>query len=148
MLAGHSHRWTPTMPRFLNPPTVPVPGSRYSQAVALGAPFKRLIISGQVGARPDGTLEDGMEAQLERAWDNIAALLEAAGMTIADLVKVTTYVTVKNSVGATRLIRERKLGRHAPASTYVEVSGLANPAWLCEIEAEAVREAGAGTGKP
>lgn len=135
------------MPRFLNPPTVPVPGSRYSQAVALGAPFKRLIISGQVGLRPDGTLEDGIEPQLEQAWNNVLALLESAGLTAADLVKVTTYVTMRGCIGVTRQVRERKIGRHAPASTYVEVSGLANPAWLCEIEAEAVREASAPAGK-
>lgn len=135
------------MPRFLNPPGVPTPGSRYSQAVALGAPFKRLIISGQIGARADGTLEDGLELQLDRAWDNVMTLLDAAGLTVADLVKVTTYVTQKGSVSVTRLVRERKLGRHAPASTYVEVYGLANPLWLCEIEAEAVREASATAGK-
>ena len=135
------------MPRFLNPPSVPTPGARYSQAVALGAPFKRLIISGQIGARPDGTIEDGIEAQLERAWDNIIALLEAAGLGVADLVKVTTFVTQAGAVGVTRLVRERKLGRHAPASTYLEVAGLANPSWLCEIEAEAVREVSAQTGK-
>lgn len=135
------------MPRFLNPPTVPAPGSRYTQAVALGAPFKRLLISGQVGLRPDGTLEDGIEPQLEQAWNNILALLEAAGLTAADLVKVTTYVTMRGCIGVTRLVRERKLGRHSPASTYVEVSGLANSAWLCEIEAEAVREASAPAAK-
>ena len=147
MRLGHSQLRIITMPRFLNPPTVPTPGSRYSQAVALGTPFKRLIISGQIGARPDGALEEGLEAQLERAWDNVLALIEAAGMAIADLVKVTTYVTPKNSVGLTRLVRERKIGRHAPASTYVEVAGLANPIWLCEIEAEAMREVSAGPTK-
>ena len=133
------------MPRFLNPPTVPAPASRYSQAVALGAPFKRLIISGQPGMRPDGTLEDELEPQLEQAWDNVLACLEAAGLAATDIVKVTTYVTVSGVVTLARAIRERKLGRHAPASTYLEVAGLASPLWLCEIEAEAVREASAAT---
>ena len=133
------------MPRFLNPPTVHAPGSRYSQAVALGTPFKRLIVSGQTGMKPDGTLEDELEPQLEQAWDNVIACVEAAGLAIGDIVKVTTYVTVSGAVTLTRTVRERKLGRLAPTSTYLEVSGLASPLWLCEIEAEAVREVSASS---
>jgi 2-iminobutanoate/2-iminopropanoate deaminase len=136
------------MPRFLNPPNVPTPQSRYSQAVALGAPFKRVIISGQVGVKQDGTLVDDIEPQLEQAWDNLLACVEAAGLAASDIVKVTTYVTVPGTVTLTRAVRERKLGRHAPASTYLEVAGLASPLWLCEIEAEAVREAGASGAAP
>ena len=133
------------MPRFLNPPTVPAPASRYSQAVALGVPFKRLIISGQIGVRADGQLAVGLEHQLEQAFDNILALLEAAELSVSDIVKLTTYVTVPGSVKIARAVRERKLDRHAPASTYLEVAGLATPDLLCEIEAEAVREASVTT---
>ena len=62
------------MPRFLNPPTVPFPTSRYSQAVALGPSTKRVIVSSQIGADVEGNLADGIEAQMELAFDNFLKL--------------------------------------------------------------------------
>ncbi len=128
------------MPRFLNPPTVIAPASRYSQAAEHGTGGRRLVISGQIGMRPDGSLAEGLEAQMEVAWDNLIAILHDAGMTVNDLVKVTVYVTVPGSVGPFRIVRDRKLAGHAPACTYLEVAGLARPDFLAEIEGEAVRE--------
>ena len=128
------------MPRFLNPPTVIAPASRYSQAAEHGSWGPRLVISGQIGMSPDGSLAEGLEAQMEVAWDNLIAILHDAGMTVNDLVKVTVYVTVPGSVGPFRTVRDRKLAGHAPACTYLEVAGLARPDFLAEIEGEAVRE--------
>ncbi len=128
------------MPRFLNPPTVPTPSSRYTQAIALGPEAERLIISGQVGMKPDGTIVKGLEAQTEQVFDNILALVEAAGMQKTDIVKIVTYCAVPGQMQKIREVRQRKLGDHAPASTLLLVAGLANPEFLIEIEAEAVRE--------
>ena len=129
------------MPRYLNPKTVPPPASRYSQAVAVGAPFKRLIVSGQLGIDASGALAEGMEAQLAQAFDNVLALVAAADLEATDIVKTTVYVTVPGSVALYRKVREAKLGKHQPAATYLEIAGLARPEFLVEIEAEAVREA-------
>ena len=129
------------MPRFLNPKTVPPAASRYSQAVAIGAPFKRLVLSGQLGIAPDGKLAEGLEAQLSQAFDNVLALVAAADLELTDIVKVTVFVTVPGSVAVYRKVREAKFGKHAPAATYLQVAGLASPEFLAEIEAEAVREA-------
>ena len=129
------------MPRFLNPPNVPRPSSRYAQAVALGPAIKRLVISGQVGLNAEGVLAHGLEAQMARAFDNLLALVEAAQLTPADIIKTTVYVTVPGSVAAYRQIREAKLGKGFPAATYLEVAGLALPEYLVEIDGEAVREA-------
>jgi enamine deaminase RidA (YjgF/YER057c/UK114 family) len=128
------------MPRFLNPPNVPQPSSHYSQGVLTGPCSKRLFISGQVGMGADKALAQGLEAQAELAFDNLFAIIAAAEMTLADLVKLTVYCAVPGSIGIIRQVRTRKLGRHAPASTYLEVAGLANPSYLVEIEGEAVRE--------
>ena len=131
------------MPRFLNPPTAPFPASRYSQAVAVGAQFKRLVISGQVGLSPgqNGVLAEGLEAQMEQAFDNLIAIVESAEMKATDIIKIVTYVTVPGQVAIYRKVRDAKLGKHAPASTYLEVAGLASPAFLVEVEGEAIREA-------
>lgn len=128
------------MPRFLNPPTVPRPASTYSQAVALSAEYKRVIVSGQLGQTVDGVLAEGVEAQMRQAFANFRAIVEAAGLSVTDVVKVTVFVTVPGSVGLVRTIREEIFGAHAPASTYLEVAGLAHPSFLVEVEGEAVQE--------
>jgi 2-iminobutanoate/2-iminopropanoate deaminase len=128
------------MPRFFNPPTVIAPASRYSQAAEHGTGGRRLVISGQLGIRPDGSLAEGLEAQMEVAWDNLIAILHHAGMSVNDLVKATVFVTVPGSVGPYREVRDRKLSGHAPACTYLEIAGLARPEFLAEIEGEAVKD--------
>ena len=128
------------MPRFLNPSTLPPPASRYSHGVEHRLAMRRLLISGQVGVRLDGTVPEGLEAQAELALDNLIAVLREAGMEVADLVRMTTYVTVPGAVATFRRVRDRRLAGHAPASTYIEVAGLASPRVLVETEGEAVKE--------
>ena len=129
------------MTTFLNPPTVSTPGSRYSQAVLVKADAQRLILSGQVAVRPDGSMAQGLEAQTQLVVDNIEALLAAAQMDLSHLVKLVIYCAEPGGSGVVRAIRNQRLGVHAPASTFLYVAGLANPDYLVEIEGEAVREA-------
>ena len=128
------------MARFFNPDGVPKPASNYSQAVEVPAAARRLIISGQVGMLPDGQLMLGYERQAEQAWKNIIAVLADAGMSPSNIVKITVYDVAPGNVAAYRVVRDRMLGGHAPASTYVLVAGLASPDFLTEIEAEAVAD--------
>jgi 2-iminobutanoate/2-iminopropanoate deaminase len=128
------------LPRFFNPRRIAQPASRYSHGVVHSARARRLVISGQVGLRPDGTIPAGLEEQMEIAWDNMIEILREGGMTVADLVKIVTFVTVPGSVALARRVRQKKLGQHAPASTYLEVAGLASPDFLFEVEGEAVSE--------
>jgi enamine deaminase RidA (YjgF/YER057c/UK114 family) len=123
----------------INPPTIAPPFSRYSQAVEVPAGARWLHISGQVGVRPDGTLEEGFTAQAERAWDNLLAILAAAGMGPADVVKANVYLTRGSDLAESRRIRDAKLAGAAPASTLAVVAALANPAWLFEVEAVAAK---------
>ena len=126
--------------RILNPDSVVRPASNYAQAVVHSAAAERMLISGQLGLRPDGSLEEGLEAQMERAWMNIFALLEAGGFKRQHLARATIYVTVPGQVGLYREVRDRMLAGHLCANTYIEISALASPEFLVEIEAEAVRE--------
>jgi 2-iminobutanoate/2-iminopropanoate deaminase len=123
----------------INPPTVAPPFSRYSQAIEAPGGLRWLHISGQVGVRPDGTVEQGFPAQAERAWNNLLAILAAAGMGPADLVKVNVYLTRAGDVVDSRRIRDTKLAGAAPASTLAVVAALASPQWLFEIEAVAAK---------
>ena len=99
---------------------------------------QRLVISGQVGVRSDGSIAEGLEAQMQQTWDNFLAVLDAAGFTPADVVKVTLFTTVP-ALQEFRRGREQALAGCAPAATYVQVAGLADPGFIVEIEGEAVK---------
>jgi enamine deaminase RidA (YjgF/YER057c/UK114 family) len=123
---------------LLFPKGIAPPASNYSHGVVVPAAARRLIIAGQIGLNPDGSLADGLEAQMERCWLNIFAILKAAGMTKRDLVKISGFVTRDGATARYREIRDRMLEGHAPAATYLVVAGLASPEMLVEIEGEAV----------
>ena len=125
------------MIEFFNPDSIVPPASNDSQGVTIPANAHRLVISGQVGLRPDGSLVEGLEPQMEQCWLNLFGVLQAANMVKTDLIKVTVFVTVRNSVSVYRDVRDRMLDGHAPAATYLEVAGLAIPDFLVEIEGEA-----------
>ncbi|MDQ6437254.1 RidA family protein [Mesorhizobium sp. LHD-90] len=64
--------------------------NRYSAAIRSG---DLLFVSGQVGSREDGSPEPDFEKQVQLAFDNLAAVLKAAGCTFEDVVDVTSFHT-------------------------------------------------------
>lgn len=62
---------------------------RYSPAVRANG---LLFVSGQVGSRPDGSPEPELEAQVRLAFQNLNAVLAAAGASFADVIDVTVYI--------------------------------------------------------
>ncbi len=126
--------------KFLNPEAVVKPASNYVQAVVHNAAATRIVISGQLGLTPEGVLEQGLEAQMRRAWSNLLEVMKAAGFEREDLIRATIYVTEPGQVGLYRKVRDEALAGHRCANTYLEISALAAPDFLVEIEGEAVRE--------
>jgi len=120
-----------------NPPAVSQP-TGYSHAIDVRGAERRLIVSGQVGMAPDGTVPDTGGAQITQALANLRAVLEANEMSVANIVKTTVFLTDRSLLGAYRAARTALLGEHAPASTLLFVSGLADPRFMVEVEAEAV----------
>ncbi len=127
--------------KTLNPDSVIKPASSYVQAVVHSAAAERMVISGQLGLRVDGVLEQGLEAQMERAWSNLFAVMAAGGFEPHHLIRATIYVTEAGQVALYRKVRDRMLQGHLCANTYLEISALAAPEFLVEIEGEAVKEA-------
>ncbi len=128
--------------RRIDPPTVwTVPEtfrSIYSHAVEVVAGARVLFVSGQFGVSPDGDLLAGFEAQLEQAMDNVEALVAASGMAMADLVKITYYLTRSEDLRALGEIRRRRwAAREPPSVTVLIVAGLARRDCLVEVEAVA-----------
>ena len=117
------------------------PGSKSVQALILKPGGARLVLAQQIGMRPDGVLERGLRAQMERAWLNVFAVIEAAGFKKQHIVRTTAFVTEPGRMMLVREIRDRALEGHPCVSTCFQVSALQLPALLCEIEVEAVKEA-------
>lgn len=69
--------------------------NRYSAAVRAGG---LLFVSGQVGSREDGSPEPGLKAQVRRAFDNLAAVLTAAGCSFDDVQDVTVFMVDPQSI--------------------------------------------------
>jgi enamine deaminase RidA (YjgF/YER057c/UK114 family) len=123
---------------FSNPDGVHAPGSRYSHAALVQGGGRRLVISGQIGVAPDGTVLPGGERQIAQALANLGAVLAAHGMGPANIVKLGVFLTDRGLITPWRMEREKFLGTLAPASTLLIVAGLADPRFVFEVEAEAV----------
>ena len=127
-----------TIEKFCAPgvfePTTYSQGMRVSQAQTI------LFLSGQVAYTPDGGVayRGDFKAQARGAYEAIKALVEAQGGTMANIVKITTYLTDMQYRVDLAPIREEYFGKKGPASTLVEISRLAHPDWMIEIEAIAV----------
>jgi 2-iminobutanoate/2-iminopropanoate deaminase len=111
----------------------------FSPAVRVG---DTLYVSGMIGARPDGTLPDGIEAQTRQTMDNIGAILDMAGSSFADVVRCTVMLEEMadwpafNSV----YVGYFEPGR-LPARSAFGADGLALGA-LVEVECQAYTPAG------
>jgi enamine deaminase RidA (YjgF/YER057c/UK114 family) len=124
---------------LFNPPALPPPvGYSHVARVNKGT---LIYLAGQVSSDASGRLvgEGDFEAQAEQVFRNVKIGVEAAGATMADIVKMNIYLVAEvaqDDVPKMRAIRDRYVNRQKPpASTLVVVSRLARPGWLIEIEA-------------
>ena len=107
----------------------------YSDAVEAPAGARWLFTSGTPGLARDGALPDDIAGQAEIAWRHIVDMLAQAGMTVADLVKVTHYLTRASDIAGYVKVRARFLGDARPASMLLVVPELVRPQFLLEVEA-------------
>ncbi len=124
-----------------NPSAMAAPIGPFCHASEVPGGSRLLYISGQVGMRPDGSVPATVEEQAEVTWQNIEACLADAGMSVADLVKITTFVVRAEDLPAAGKARAAHLGETRPTSTTVIVSALVIPSLLIEIEAVAAAKA-------
>jgi enamine deaminase RidA (YjgF/YER057c/UK114 family) len=112
----------------------------YSQGVKVTQAQTILFLSGQVAYTPDGGVayRGDFKGQARGAYEAIKALIEAQGGTMANVIKITTYLTDMRYRLDLAPIREEFFGKKGPASTLIEISSLAHPDWMIEIEAIAV----------
>src|SRR5262249_46728875 len=134
--------------RLESAPGAPAPFGSYNLAVVYGGV---VYVAGQVAVDESGTLVGGDDAlaQARQAYANLDAVLRAAGSDLRRLLKLTVFLTdMANLDAAARARREFVPADALPASTLVEVSRLADPRWLIEVEAVAALAAPRGRGTP
>ena len=124
---------------FSNPDGIARPGG-YSLVVEVRGPSRLILLAGQIGFRPDGTLPADFEGQAVAAFENVKRALEAVGATFADVVKLNNYlVDIAGDLATYRAVRDRYVDlANPPASTTVAVPALAIPGAVYEVEAMAV----------
>jgi len=114
------------------------PISHYTDAVRAEGPL--LFVSGVVPVDGAGRLVGGDDvvAQARQVFANLGAVLAAGGATFGDVVKVTVFLTDVDDRAPINTVRQEVFGETRPASTLVEISGLAIPGAKIEVEAVAV----------
>jgi len=113
----------------------------YSQVIVVHASdHKQIYVAGQTPRDREGNSvgKGDMRAQIVQVGENIKDALEAAGATLADVVKTTTYVTDMDEYFKHQDVRMQYFAAALPTSTTVQVSRLSRPEFLVEIEAYAI----------
>ena len=106
----------------------------YSDAIEVGPNLRWLLTSGTPGLATDGDLPKDISGQAELAWKHVISMLEQAGMTVADIVKVTQYLTRAEDIAAYGKVRTRFLGDVRPAAMLLVIPELVRPEFLVEVE--------------
>jgi enamine deaminase RidA (YjgF/YER057c/UK114 family) len=96
----------------------------------------RLFCSGVIGTGPDGKAPADPETQFTLAFESLKSVLEAAGLTFADVIEVTTFhVALQANMRAFMKVKDRYLSAPYPSWTAIGITELAIPDGLVEIKA-------------
>jgi enamine deaminase RidA (YjgF/YER057c/UK114 family) len=138
--ASGAQAQTPSNLRFSNPPGMSKPAA-YSHVVEVNGPHRTVYLAGQTGVDASSKVAEGFRAQAVQVMENIKTALASVGGGFEHVVKLTSYLTNLEADGAVfREVRGSYFPNKAalPASTLLQVSRLANPAYLVEVEVIAV----------
>ena len=125
--------------KVLQPASLKDPRPRYSQGIQTEG-GRLLFIAGQTASDENGAVvgTGDIELQTERVFQNVGAVLGAAGATFDDLVMTTTYLTDIKYREAYNRIRLKYYGSTPPTSTLIVVKGLGHEDFMIEIDGIAV----------
>ncbi len=126
------------MKKIISTTAAPAAVGPYSQAVKAG---NFIFTSGQLPMDPatGSFVEGGVEQQAEQVLKNVKAVLEAAGYSMADVIKATVFATSMGDFAAVNGVYAKFFDKEPPARSFVEVSALPRAA-LVEIEVVAWKE--------
>ena len=108
-------------------------GGDWVHALEVRGAERMLFVSGTMGLRPDFTAPPTLEEQLECVWNNLRAILASAGMTVDNIVRLTSYLRDAGYAEANAQARIKALGDRRIPTTAIVV-GTLQPDWLIELE--------------
>jgi enamine deaminase RidA (YjgF/YER057c/UK114 family) len=131
------------VPEPIVPSALGAPLGLYSHGMVAPA-GDLVVVAGQVGARAGAVAGPDVAAQTRQAFDNVRAVLEAAGCTMRDVVRLQTFLTSAEDIAGFMQARQAVFAEHYPDGVYppntlLVVSRLVQPELRVEIEAMAVR---------
>jgi enamine deaminase RidA (YjgF/YER057c/UK114 family) len=107
--------------------------SDYVHAIAVEQPSRLLYLSGTMGLDANGAAGKTLEEQLDLAWSNIRTILSSAGMTVDNIVRVTSYLRDVAYAEKNQNARTEALEGRVVPTTAIVVETLSKD-WLVEIE--------------
>ena len=110
------------------------PAQDYAHGIMLESPYRILYTAGTMGLAPDFSPPATLEEQLDLVWSNLSLILAEAGMTLDNVIRVTSYLRNADYAAAGRDARLRALGGRRIPTTAIVAETL-EPGWLVEIEA-------------
>jgi 2-iminobutanoate/2-iminopropanoate deaminase len=126
--------------RHANPSGMSQP-TAYSQVVEVNGPHRLVFVAGQTGVDASGKAAQGFRAQAMQAFENIKTALASVGGNMDNVVRLTTYMTdLEQNAEVYREVRASFFSNKSalPASTLLQITRLANPSYLIEVDATAI----------
>lgn len=125
--------------KVFNPPSVRKPFGAYNHGLLVPPGASLLVTSGQLGIAPDDHIPPDVAAQAELCFEAIKAILEEGGMTFADVIRISGFVTKREDFAPYMAVRDRYTLEPKPVSTLIIVSGFTRPEFLVEVEVTAAK---------
>ena len=113
--------------------------SNVAHGVEVPAGARLMFTNGQVGTKPNGSTPEATADQAEVIFGRLKVILEAANMTLGDVVRFDVYLTDQADVRTFVEVRDRFMDDHKPGATLLVIKGLARPELKIEIEAVAAK---------
>jgi enamine deaminase RidA (YjgF/YER057c/UK114 family) len=126
--------------RHSNPSGMTQP-TAYSQVVEVNGPHRLVFVAGQTGVDATGKAAPEFRAQVVQAFENIKTALASVGGSMDNVVRLTTYMTdLEQNADVYREVRASFFTNKSalPASTLLQITRLANPSFLIEVDATAI----------
>ncbi len=127
------------MKQVFNPKSVRRPFGHYNHGLLVPPGASLLVTSGQLGIAPDDSIPADVTAQAELCFEAIKAILDEAGMTFADVIRISGFVTRREDFAPYMAVRDRYTQDPKPVSTLIIVGGFTRPEFLVEVEVTAAK---------
>src|SRR5436305_905404 len=120
--------------KHITPAGIRPPFARYSYGVEIPPGSRILVCSGQLGITPQDHVPATVEEQTHLRFRNIKAVLDEAGFSVSDIVRINAFVVGREHLQGYMRVRDGYIADPPPASTLMIVSGFARPEFLVEVE--------------